>query len=146
VTVPSVYPPETDQYLSPEEAVAYLDAWANRWNYPVLLKPKGLGRPATTAMGRSVSMSWGITIAGDKERVSAELRRQTEQYRAAHAAGDINDKQGAVIERATALVQQIVDGAPDGSTFSGSFGGHTDADGSAGMSGMVTTSRPMGGT
>lgn len=38
----SVMPPEEDTYLTVEEAVAFLDGWANSWNYPPLLKPKGL--------------------------------------------------------------------------------------------------------
>lgn len=38
----SVMPPEEDQHLTVEEAQAFLDEWANNWNYPPLLKPKGL--------------------------------------------------------------------------------------------------------
>jgi len=34
--------PDEDQYLTVEEAAAFLDQWANNWNYPPLLKPKGL--------------------------------------------------------------------------------------------------------
>lgn len=44
----SVMPPEQDTYLTAEEAVAFLDQWANNWNYPPLLKPKGLTPRSST--------------------------------------------------------------------------------------------------
>lgn len=36
------FPREADEHMTVEEAVEWLDEWANRWNFPDLPKRKGL--------------------------------------------------------------------------------------------------------
>ena len=143
MTLQSVYPPEVDQHLTPEEAVAVLDAWVNQWNYPPLLKPKGLGRRVTTE--RSISMSWRIKVTGDKVAASAALQTQREEYAANHRSGLLNDKQWAIVEAAAAFLGVIIDAAPEGVTLDLDFSGHTDSGGAVGVTGTVVTSRPPEG-
>ena len=54
--------PFTGEYMSVEEACAWLDQWTNRWNEPVLPKRKGLPSKGGTSRVEETRAGGGRAI------------------------------------------------------------------------------------